>query len=128
MEKKPVVYKKALDSLIVLNVCVLSVLLCCFSPSQEGPAGPVASSEWEETQAGQCSPGTASMWEAEAGRADVRDQFGRHDETQTQQDNKPNRTKTEPSNTLFYIPFVECETLGFHVAGRQLAHVVLQLR
>jgi hypothetical protein len=44
LEKKPVVYKKALDSLIVLNV-----LLCCSSPSQEGPAGPVASSEWEET-------------------------------------------------------------------------------
>lgn len=48
LEKKPVVYKKALDSLIVLNVWVLTVLLCFFNPSQEGPAGPVASSEWEE--------------------------------------------------------------------------------
>lgn len=30
---------------------------------------------------------------------------------------KPSRTKT-----------VECETLGFYVSGRELAHVVLQLR
>lgn len=39
LEKKPVVYKKALDILIVLNVWVFSVLLCCVSPSQEDPAG-----------------------------------------------------------------------------------------
>lgn len=50
LEKKAVIYEKALDSLMVFSVWILSVLL--FHPSQEGPAGPAASSKWEENKLG----------------------------------------------------------------------------
>lgn len=50
LEKKAVIYEKALDSWMVFSVWILSVLL--FHPSQEGPAGPAASSEWEEKKLG----------------------------------------------------------------------------
>lgn len=50
LEKKAVIYEKALDSLMVFSVWILSVLL--FHPSQEGPAGPAASSEWEGNKLG----------------------------------------------------------------------------
>lgn len=42
--------RRLLDSLVVLHVWVLSVFLCFFNPSQEEPARPVASSEWEENR------------------------------------------------------------------------------
>lgn len=37
LEKKLVIYEKALDSLMVLNIWVSSVLLCSLYHSQEGP-------------------------------------------------------------------------------------------
>lgn len=50
LEKKAVIYEKALDSWMVFSVWILSVLP--FHPSQKGPAGPAASSEWEEKKLG----------------------------------------------------------------------------
>lgn len=113
--------------MIVLCVWVLSVFLCFFNPSQEEPARPVTSSEWEENRTGDARlvlpvPGRPRQ-EGQVFRASL-------DIMRL----KTSKKTTEPSNTLFYIPFVEshvaCETLVFHVAmaGKEVAYVVFRLR
>lgn len=121
LEKKAVIYEKASDSLMVLSVWALSVLLCFFHP-QEGPARPVASSEWEENRLGWCLPHTASAWEAEAGRSEVRVQLWPHGETVSKTAEK--KRKMSPVTPLFCFPrifsflqsHVAHETSVFHVA------------
>lgn len=82
LEKKAVIYEKTLDSWMVFSVWILSVLP--FHPSQKGPAGPAASSEWEEKQLGWCLPAAVCAWVAEAARSEVQVQLGPHGETPSQ--------------------------------------------
>lgn len=115
LEKKAVIYEKASDSLMVLSVWALSVLLCFFHP-QEGPARPVASSEWEENRLGWCLPHTASAWEAEAGRSEVRVQLWPHGETVSKTAEK--KRKMSPvtpllfSESIFFFA-ISCSTWDF---------------
>lgn len=114
--------------MIVLCVWVLSVFLCFFNPSWEEPARPVASSEWEEN----IGWGDAHLVLPVLGRPRQKDQVFRASLDIMRL--KTSKKTTEPSNTLFYIPFVEshvaCETLVFHVAmaGKEVAYVVFWLR
>lgn len=99
LEKKAVIYEKALDSLMVFSVWILSFLL--FHPSQEGPAGPAASSKWEENKLGWCLPQAVCAWVAEAARSEVQVQLGPRGETPSQE-----QQKRKINTTLLFLEVV----------------------
>lgn len=128
LEKKGVIYEKALDSLMVFSVWILSVLR--FHSSQKGPAGPAASSEWEEKKLGWCLPQAACAWVAEAARSEVQVQPGHMERLHLK---RAERKKKRPlfcfSGCVLVRSRVAHETLVFHVTvtGKKVACYVMDL-